>query len=214
MRGRTSFSRGGGAVGVPAFSLIELLVVIGIVALLIAMLLPALQRARRQSVSVKCQSNLQQIGQSLLIYANNNGGWIFPPSRGSIVGRPREEFWPNFVFKPPVWNPPILLCPADLEPALECSYTLNNYLKQYQIRFHSKKLGAKTSSDVIVMGEKRTESDGYYMDPGEYEQVIEPFRHGLTLKSNYLYLDLHVDNKASFKTVNGVEPWDVPGAGP
>ena len=64
------------------------------------------------------------------------------------------------------------------------------------------------------MGEKRSESDGYYMDPGEYEQVIEPFRHGLTLKSNYLYLDLHVDNKASFKIVNGVEPWDVPGVRP
>jgi prepilin-type N-terminal cleavage/methylation domain-containing protein/prepilin-type processing-associated H-X9-DG protein len=208
---RSTVSRGAAARG---FSLIELLVVIGIIALLLALLFPALRRARQQSVTVKCRSNLQQIGQALLLYANNNDGWIFPPSRGVIRGRPREEFWPNYVFKPAVWNPPILLCPADVEPALECSYALNNYLKQYQIRFHSKKLGAKTPSDVIVMGEKRSQSEGYYMDPGEYESIVEPYRHGLALKSNYLYLDLHVDNRAGVIVSDGVEPWDVPGAAP
>src|SRR5215212_464278 len=135
---RSNVSRGAAARG---FSLIELLVVIGIIALLLALLFPALHRARQQSVTVKCRSNLQQIGQALLLYANNNGGWIFPPNRGTIPGRPRAEFWPNYVFKPAVWNPPILLCPADTSPALECSYALNNYLKLRQITYTSKNLG-------------------------------------------------------------------------
>ena len=49
----------------------------------------ALHRARAQSDAVHCRSNLHQIGQSLLIYANNNNGWIYPPSAGAIPGRPR-----------------------------------------------------------------------------------------------------------------------------
>ena len=192
-----------------AFGLIELLVVIGILALLIGLLLPALTRARQQSLSVRCRANLQQIGQALLIYANDNGGWIFPPSRGPVPDRPREEYWPNYVFKPAVWNPPILLCPVDREPALECSYLLNNYLKAQQVRHGSTIAGAKTSSDIIVMGEKRTDIAGYYLDPGEYDLAVEPFRHGRILKSNYLFLDLHVSNEAATEVVGTLEPWDT-----
>jgi prepilin-type N-terminal cleavage/methylation domain-containing protein/prepilin-type processing-associated H-X9-DG protein len=195
-----------------AFSLVELLVVLGIIALLVGILMPALHRARQQAQSVACRANLQQIGQSLLIYANDNGGWMFPPSNGPLDGRPKEQYWPCLVFKPPVWNPPVLRCPADVDPVLECSYTLNKYLKAYQIRYHSKNLGSKNSSTVIVMGEKRSNVEGYYLDPGEYDLVVEPFRHGLSLKSNYLYLDLHVDNQAETRVIDGFEPWNIPGA--
>ena len=198
-----------------AFSLIELIVVIGIITVLIAILLPTLHRARQQSLTIKCRSNLRQIGQALLLYSQHNHDWIYPPNHGVLPGRPKEEFWPNLVFKPAVWNPPILLCPADNQPALECSYALNNYLKLRQVTYTSKNLGGgKNSSNVIVMGEKRTEVEGYYLDPGEYESCVEPFRHGRTLKSNYLYLDLHVDNEAETRILNGVEPWDIPPASP
>ena len=57
-----------------AFTLVELLVVIGVIALLIGLLLPALSRARQQGRSTVCMSNLRQMATAAFAYANNHRG--------------------------------------------------------------------------------------------------------------------------------------------
>lgn len=76
-----------------AFTLVELLVVIGIIALLISILMPALARARQQARTVQCLSNLRQLGQSYSMYlaAHKGKGWVYANGDGYWVDSLREE---------------------------------------------------------------------------------------------------------------------------
>src|SRR4051794_32491908 len=77
--------------------LLELLVVIGIIAVLVGLLLPALNRAREHSRTARCLSNLRQIGQAMNMYSAENKGFIVPGSvqwyTTTPAGGRGEENW-------------------------------------------------------------------------------------------------------------------------
>jgi prepilin-type N-terminal cleavage/methylation domain-containing protein/prepilin-type processing-associated H-X9-DG protein len=112
---------------VKAFTLVELLVVIGIIAVLVAVLLPALNRVRESANGIKCLSNLRQIGLVFTMYVNDNKG-AFPACAGGPELNP--DPWPEWVYW---WQSPkylqdrsvlakyfkplttkLLTCPSDL----------------------------------------------------------------------------------------------------
>jgi prepilin-type N-terminal cleavage/methylation domain-containing protein/prepilin-type processing-associated H-X9-DG protein len=157
------------------FTLIELLVVISIIAILAAMLLPALAKAKEKANQIKCLNNSRQLGFALELYKSDFDN-AYPPR--SITNQ-----WPEAI-KPYYDTPSVLICPVDnfMENTnrnfnrQNRSYIMNGFNDYYYENFGGNwnildvpvnDSVIENTSDTIIFGEKLGVSRHFYMDAFE-----------------------------------------------
>ncbi len=192
------------------FTLIELLVVIAIIAILAALLLPALARAKEKGSQAACMSNARQIGLAMCMYAEDNGGWLPTTTHGGST----NASWIYQLSGQLANVDRIRLCPADPKRELRlathaASYTLNEYtsvdlvdpfgraLESFRkldtLRNPSCTITTFEISDAVgvnVMND-HTHSRQWLLGWSAVTADIQPTRHSPS--ANYLFADSHVE---------------------
>jgi prepilin-type N-terminal cleavage/methylation domain-containing protein len=121
------------------FTLIELLVVISIIALLLSILMPALQRAKDSAKAVVCLANSKQMGYAISLYAENNKGWLpqagddrFGPGFGTAIRPYLAIDESKNVINPLSGGSKYMWCPSQKQQYGFASYGLN-YINVFSI---------------------------------------------------------------------------------
>lgn len=209
-----------------ALTLAELLVVIGIVALLLGLLLPALGAARARSRAAACSIRLSELGKALAAYSGGHG-YLLPleyhswPETNWIAAVFGDEHLSDDRADTPFRG---AVCPNDpydgRPPAsyggVRRSYLVNSYVP---ITAGIRKVGSNpygvSPTKTVLIGEKYPTVVGWYLHDATVPEISNPtdldkidlHRHGNGLRSNHLFLDLHVSNGALTWAVSAKTPW-------
>jgi prepilin-type N-terminal cleavage/methylation domain-containing protein/prepilin-type processing-associated H-X9-DG protein len=157
------------------FTLVELLVVIGIIAILMSMLMPALSRAKQKANRVNCLNNIRQVSMSAGMYAGDHDGEY--PRRLSLTNS-----W-IFQLEPYYKTKKVLKCPADKWTEWR-SFLINGFndfwneklpaeeyrrVMNWEFEHGMKESDIKLPSETVLFGEKKIGSFHVHMDFGQKE---------------------------------------------